>query len=77
MPAELADGLGLGSDLGAGYPVPCAPSTGTRVLVEFGSPARLRRKAKPLRLLQTGDESHPWHFLSSDMGTILSGKTPP
>src|SRR6185312_9488928 len=26
LPARLADGLGLGSDLGHGYPRPCAPS---------------------------------------------------
>src|SRR5438105_9854763 len=50
MPARLADGLGLESDLGCGYPQPCAPSSSrvpiTRKRVnqetpaeEFGFPA--------------------------------------
>lgn len=47
-PTELADGLGLGSDLGSGCPAPCAPSpvfTG-----DSGSPASAHRKAGGLRL---------------------------
>src|SRR5438105_4307173 len=45
MPARLADGLGLESDLGCGYPQPCAPSSSLyseyiRVSAEeFGFPA--------------------------------------
>jgi hypothetical protein len=47
-PTELADGLGLGSDLGSGCPAPCAPSlVFTR---DSGSPASAHRKGGGLRL---------------------------
>jgi hypothetical protein len=49
LPARLADGLGLESDLGHGYPRPCAPSS--NCFEEPGSPAPAFRKESRLRLL--------------------------
>src|SRR5438105_2346231 len=49
MPTRLADGLGLESDLGHGYPLPCAPSS--KPFEESGSPALTFRKEGQLRLL--------------------------
>src|SRR2546423_10385800 len=49
LPARLADGLGPGSDLGHGYPRPCAPSSNSN-FEEFGFPALACRKARQLRL---------------------------
>ena len=66
MPTGLADGLGLGSDLGTGYPVPCAPSP--TCVGELGSPAPACRKANRLRLLQTAFESHRLAGLSTSRG---------
>jgi len=60
MPARLADGLGLESDLGHGCPRPCAPSPVMLEITkareperpeEFGFPAFAGRKAGKLRLL--------------------------
>ena len=66
LPTELADGLGLGSDLGAGYPVPFAPPS---IRIEdLGSPVPIRRKADQLRLQQTGDSSLPPAGLSMGLG---------
>jgi hypothetical protein len=48
LPAELADGLGLESGLGAGYPGPFAPSS--NCFEEFGSPASGLRKEAGFRL---------------------------
>src|SRR6266446_4936829 len=59
MPTRLADGLGLESDLGHGYPRPFAPSPDLLIIDrletcpmsgEFGSPASACRKAGQLRL---------------------------
>ena len=52
LPARLADGLGLESDLGHGYPRPCAPSPDL-LSEEFGFPAPSSRKESRLRLLLT------------------------
>ncbi len=49
MPARLADGLGLESDLGHGCPRPCAPPSNLRS-EGFGSPASALRKEGQLRL---------------------------
>ena len=51
MPARLAGGLGLESDLGHGYPQSCAPSSNLRS-EGFGSPALAPRKERQLRLLK-------------------------
>ena len=50
MPARLADGLGLESDLGRSYLRPFAPSSDL-MSGEFGSPALAPRKGGQLRLL--------------------------
>jgi uncharacterized protein len=49
LPTRLAGGLGPGSDLGHGYPRPCAPSP--NCFGEFGSPVLTSRKEGQLRLL--------------------------
>lgn len=51
LPTRLADGLGLESDLGHGYPRPFAPSPDLNPR-SFGSPALAFRKEGQLRLLK-------------------------
>ena len=48
MPARLADGLGLESDLGYDYSWPFAPAS--TCVEDFGSPALVSRKEGQLRL---------------------------
>src|SRR3954454_3824405 len=71
LPTRLADGLGPGSDLGHGYPRPCAPSPDRSG--ELGSPALALRKEGQLRLLllQTTLYSHEVSPLSTCPGLQL------